>query len=106
MKTSRMRDKWSGVLWRMLGVFATVSFPLWLSAQELDCKVAVNHSQVQGTNVQVFKTFETALTEFINERHWTQAQYEVNERIRCSMNFTVKSYDCLLYTSPSPRDCS
>ena len=47
MKTSRMRDKWSGVLWRMLGVFATVSFPLWLSAQELDCKVAVNHSQVQ-----------------------------------------------------------
>lgn len=64
-----------------------------LSAQELDCKVAVNHSQVQGTNVQVFKTFETALTEFINERHWTQAQYEVNERIRCSMNFTVKSYD-------------
>ena len=93
MKTSRMRDKWSGVLWRMLGVFATVSFPLWLSAQELDCKVAVNHSQVQGTNVQVFKTFETALTEFINERHWTQAQYEVNERIRCSMNFTVKSYD-------------
>ena len=47
MKTSRTRDKWSGVVRRMLGVFATVPFPLWLSAQELDGKVAVNHSQVQ-----------------------------------------------------------
>ncbi|WP_455587275.1 type IX secretion system protein PorD [Bacteroides sp.] len=77
----------------MLGVFAIAAFPLMLSAQELDCKVTVNYSQIQGTNVQVFKTLETALTEFINERHWTQAQYEVNERIRCSMNLTVKSYN-------------
>jgi hypothetical protein len=67
--------------------------PLLLSAQELDCKVTVNYAQVQGTNVEIFKTFETAMMEFINERHWTQAQYEINERIRCSINFTVKSYD-------------
>lgn len=63
------------------------------AAQELNCKVAINYSQIQGTNTQIFKTFETALTEFINERHWTQAQYEVNERIRCSMNITVKQYN-------------
>mgnify|MGYP002935665345 FL=1 len=31
--------------------------------------------------------------EFINTRRWTQAQYEVNERIRCSMNLTVKEYN-------------
>lgn len=70
---------------------------LWMSiasvaAQELNCKVSINHSQIQGTSTQIFKTFETALTEFINERHWTQDQYEVNERIRCSMTFTVKGY--------------
>ena len=64
-----------------------------VSAQELDCKVTVNYSQIQGTNVQVFQTLENALTEFINNRRWTQAQYEPNERIRCSMNLTVKSYD-------------
>ena len=80
-------------MWKILSASALWLFPLFLSAQELDCKVTVNHAQVQGTNVQVFKTLETALTEFINERHWTQAQYEINERIRCSMNLTVKGYN-------------
>lgn len=92
-KRGMQNNRWSGLLWKWLGVWAVASIPWLLSAQELDCKVAVNYSQIQGTNVQVFKTLETALTEFINERHWTQAQYEVNERIRCSMNLTVKSYD-------------
>lgn len=93
MKKKRMRNRRGGGICRILSAFALLSFPLLLTAQELDCKVTINYSQVQGTNVQVFKTLETALTEFINERHWTQAQYEVNERIRCSMNLTVKSYN-------------
>lgn len=49
--------------------------------------------QIQGTSTQVFTTLENALMEFINTRRWTQAQYEVNERIRCSMNLTVKEYN-------------
>lgn len=64
-----------------------------LTAQELDCKFQINHEQIQGTNVQVFETLQTAITEFMNERRWTQAQYAVNERIRCSLNLTLKSYD-------------
>ncbi len=62
-------------------------------SQELDCKISINHQQIQGTNVQVFKTLENSLMEFINNRKWTSAQYEMNERIRCSFNLTVKSYD-------------
>ena len=61
-------------------------------AQELNCKLTVNYSQIQGTSTQVFTTLENVLMEFINTRLWTQAQYEVNERIRCSMNLTVKEY--------------
>ncbi|WP_294610047.1 DUF4835 family protein [uncultured Bacteroides sp.] len=61
-------------------------------AQELNCKLTVNYSQIQGTSTQVFTTLENVLMEFINTRRWTQAQYEVNERIRCSMNLTVKEY--------------
>lgn len=68
-----------------------LALPVW--SQELDCKVTVNASQIQGTNTQVFKTLETALTDFVNTRRWTQAQYENNERIRCSMTFVVKEYD-------------
>ena len=72
-------------------VFLLVSKLLY--SQELDCKVNINHQQIQGTNVQVFKTLENALTEFVNNRKWTSAQYDANERIRCSFNLTVKSYD-------------
>lgn len=63
-----------------------------LSAQELDCKVSINHSQVQGTNAQVFTTLESSLTEFLNGRRWTSALYDVGERIRCSFSLIVKSY--------------
>jgi len=62
------------------------------TAQELNCKVSINYSQIQGTNTQVFKTLETALTEFINDHKWTSAQYSVAERISCSMNITVKQH--------------
>jgi hypothetical protein len=64
-----------------------------VSAQELNCTVKVNYSQIQGTNAQVFTTLENALNEFVNNRRWTQAQYEPSERIRCSMNLTVKEYN-------------
>lgn len=61
-------------------------------AQELNCNIVVNAAQIQGTNNQVFKTLEEALNSFVNERKWTHAQYSPNERIRCSMNITVKEY--------------
>ncbi|MGN0036201.1 MAG: DUF4835 family protein [Bacteroidaceae bacterium] len=61
-------------------------------AQELNCKVSINHAQIQGTNTQVFATLENALKEFVNERKWTNAQYAANERIACTMNITVKKY--------------
>lgn len=70
--------------------FAVVA--LKATAQELNCKLTVNYSQIQGTNTQIFTTLENALTEFINNRRWTQAQYEADERIRCAMNLTVKEY--------------
>lgn len=63
-----------------------------VEAQELNCKVSINYAQIQGTNTQVFKTLETALKEFINDRKWTTAQYSIAERIACSMSLTVKEY--------------
>lgn len=62
-------------------------------AQEVNCKLTINTSQIQGTNTQVFTTLENSLKEFINDRKWTSAQYSPNERIACSMNITVKEYN-------------
>lgn len=64
-----------------------------VSAQELNCRVKVLHTQVQGTNTSVFETLETAISEFMNNRSWTEQQYLEQERINCTMNITVKKYD-------------
>lgn len=61
-------------------------------AQELDARVTVNHQQIQGTSVSVFEKLESALTEFLNDRQWTNMQYQRNERIRCNFNITVSKY--------------
>lgn len=64
-----------------------------LTAQELNCTVKVIHSQVQGTNTSIFETLETAITEFMNNRSWTDLQFQKVERIDCTMNITIKKYD-------------
>ncbi len=67
-------------------------FPLFSSAQELNCRVEVNSDQIQGTNKEVFTTLKEAITEYINDRKWSTAQISPIERIDCSMMFTVKEY--------------
>lgn len=61
-------------------------------AQELNCKVVVNHSQVQGTNTSVFETLQNAISEFMNNRSWTELQFGKDERIDCTLNITIKQY--------------
>ena len=63
------------------------------AAQELDARVTINHQQVQGTNTSVFEALEKALTDFLNDRQWTQYQFNRNERIQCSFAINVKKYD-------------
>lgn len=64
-----------------------------VTAQELNCKVKILHSQVQGTNTSVFETLEAALNEFMNNRSWTELQFSEVERIECTFNITIKTYD-------------
>ena len=66
--------------------------PLCLQAQELEAKVVVNHSKIQGTNNSVFTTLQEAMTEFLNTRKWTNSQYTAQERIACSFNLIVNEY--------------
>ena len=62
------------------------------SAQELDAKVVINSSKIQGTENSVFSTLEAAITEFLNTRKWSNAQYSNREKISCSFNFIVNQY--------------
>ena len=65
---------------------------LGLQAQELEAKVVVNHSKIQGTNTSVFTTLQESVTEFLNTRKWSNSQYTARERIACSFNLIVNEY--------------
>ena len=64
-----------------------------LHAQELSAKVNINHNQIQGTDASVFESLQQTLEQFINERQWTNLQFQKNERISCNFNITVTKYD-------------
>ena len=63
-----------------------------LRAQELQAKININHSQIQGTDVSVFENLKQTLEQFVNERQWTDLQFQKNERIQCNFNITVTKY--------------
>ncbi len=69
------------------------SFTLGMYGQELQAKVTINHNQIQGTDKSVFENLEETLTQFINDKQWTNLQFQRNERIVCNFNITVTKYD-------------
>jgi hypothetical protein len=62
------------------------------ASQEFNCSVEVNYQSVEGTNTSVFETLKEAMSEYMNNRKWSNAQFSANEKIECRMFFTIKSY--------------
>lgn len=64
-----------------------------MNAQEFICEVSINAEQTGQPNLSVFKTLETALSEFINNTKWTDTEYRSEERIPCSVFINITTYD-------------
>ena len=78
---------------RLLIAIAVLLLPaLDIHSQELEAKININHSKVQGTDASVFENLKQTLEQFVNERQWTALQFQKNERITCSFNITVDKY--------------
>lgn len=62
------------------------------NAQELQAKVTVLSQQI-GTNVSknVFTTLQTQLTNFINNRKWTNDVFQPQEKIQCNFLLNLSS---------------
>ena len=65
---------------------------LGIHAQELQVKVNINHSQILGTDASVFENLQQTMEQFLNERSWTELQFQKNERIQATFNITVNKY--------------
>jgi len=58
-------------------------------AQELNCSVSINASQVQTSDRAVFKDMENALEQFMNTRKWTNDDFKTHEKIKCNILLTI-----------------
>lgn len=78
---------------RILMTMAVLMSVTGAYAQELQAKININHSQVGVTDVSVFENLKQTLEQFVNERQWTELQFQKNERIVCNFNITINKYD-------------
>ncbi|WMI67606.1 DUF4835 family protein [Mangrovimonas sp. YM274] len=78
---------------RVFFVISFVAFFVSGYAQELNCNLVVNAQKTGNENVQVFRTLERQLTEFVNNTTWTNKDFKPQERINCSMIITIADYD-------------
>jgi hypothetical protein len=61
-------------------------------AQELNGRVTVVYNQISTTiDRKVFKTLQTALTDFLNKRKWTNEDYGPQEKISCNFLLNLTS---------------
>ena len=79
-------------MFRILLIFSLLTTTLTFS-QELACNVTVDARQTGNENLQIFRSLQTQLTDFINNTIWTGRKIRNNERIDCNMFINISSYD-------------
>ncbi|MGS0747805.1 type IX secretion system protein PorD [Halpernia sp. GG3] len=76
---------------KFIAFFLLIIFSSSFPAQELLANVQVNYSQIGGSNVQVFKTLEKSLRDFINNTSWTGKKLQNFEKIKCNFSIIISS---------------
>ncbi|MDO6736947.1 DUF4835 family protein [Wenyingzhuangia sp. 2_MG-2023] len=71
----------------LLGLFLIVFTTV--KAQELNCSVTVNADKIAVSNNRIFQTLENSLTEFVNQKKWTDIKFKDHERIKCSFTLLL-----------------
>ncbi len=74
---------------KLLSLIIALIVALGASAQEFNASVQVSAPQIQQTNREKFNELRKGLYEFVNERHWTQYSYTLDERIECTIGITI-----------------
>lgn len=63
-----------------------------ISAQELQARVSVNAARVNTTvDRKIFTTLQTQLNNILNNRKWSNDQFQANEKIDCSFLINIES---------------
>ncbi len=73
----------------ILSVLLLFALCLRLTGQELQCNVSVSSARIEGTYKEIFNSMRTDISEFMNNRKWTDHQFAVDERIVCTIFIQV-----------------
>ncbi|MDO4224616.1 MAG: DUF4835 family protein [Bergeyella zoohelcum] len=76
---------------QIFSLLIAVFFSSSLFSQELLANVQVNYAQVGGSNVQVYKTLEKNLRDFINNTSWTGKKLQNFEKTKCNFAIVINS---------------
>ena len=66
-----------------------LGLPFSSLAQELNCAVSINATQIQTSDAGIFKDMENAIEQFMNGRKWTNDTYKTHEKIVCNFLITI-----------------
>ncbi|MDH4092459.1 MAG: DUF4835 family protein, partial [Cyclobacteriaceae bacterium] len=58
-------------------------------AQELNCTVTINSTQITTSDRGIFRDMKTGIEQFMNSRKWTNDAYKDYEKINCNMLITI-----------------
>tara|TARA_R110002020_G_scaffold307254_4_gene523101 strand:- start:177 stop:1067 length:891 start_codon:yes stop_codon:yes gene_type:complete len=84
---------------RFLLILSVLTLSFSTQAQELNCTVVVDAEQTGQPNLQVFRTLQQELTDFINTTTWTNRVYKNQERIDCNMSIIISDFESNSFTA-------
>ena len=78
----------------LLAIMA-LALALPMRAQEFRCNVTINAQQVQTNEKKVFETMKQAIEEFVNNRKWTNVEFEQYEKLECNISLIISEQTSL-----------
>lgn len=78
------------MLKRTILAFSFLFLVRYASSQEFLCNVQIQAQQIAGVDQSVFDAMEKSIFEFMNNRKWSEFNYKIEERIECTMIFTIQ----------------
>ncbi len=71
----------------LLAFFGCAAFAV--HAQELNCSVTINATQIQTSDAGIFRDLENSIEQFMNSRKWTNDVFRQHEKIDCAFLINI-----------------
>jgi len=78
---------------RIALILTFVLFSFCGYSQDLNARVQILSPRIQNTNKRPLEVLETAMTDFLNNKKWSETQLQPQEKIDCNFVITLTEWD-------------